>query len=74
MGAATVIRVNDPDEAKLKVKDKDSGEWNYVVSRTEGAKKTGKSRINFGKHVRVVEDEWVIQSLILGRLLDDDLE
>lgn len=74
MGATTVTRVNDLDEAKAKIKDKHSGDWNYVVNRTEGAKKAGKAKINFSKDVRVVEDEWVIQSLILGRLLDDDLD
>lgn len=50
------------------------GKWDFVY--VEAKDKDRAERMWGGKgkksRVKVVDDEWVIQSLILGRLIDDD--
>lgn len=47
------------------------GEWDLVY--VEGREKERAEKMWKGRRaVRVVDDEWVVQSLILGRLIDDD--
>lgn len=79
LGAARVARAQGMDAARDLVAAAD-GAWDFVyveAADRECAEKTWGRRGaggggGGGGGVRVVDDEWVVQSLILGRLIDDD--
>jgi hypothetical protein len=84
---ATICRVHSIDEARAKMKAfKDMGEsfdWVYARAGNSSVKAGGNSRkrkrgggnttptVGILENVRTLTDEWVIQSLILGRLLQE---
>ena len=47
----------------------DSGKCRFVYVDAKEKKRAEKLLLRAGRNIRVVDDEWVIQSLILGKLI-----
>ncbi|BFZ60002.1 radiation sensitive protein rad9 [Saitoella coloradoensis] len=72
MGAAKVDKAPDPETVGAHLRRKAAKGWDYIIVGKEGEASKIKNMAGLGHEkggMRVVEVEWLVQSLILGRLI-----
>lgn len=79
LGAARVARAVNLEGAQQVLEAEETAaaeKWDFVYVEAKDKERAEKMWGGGGKgkkaKVKVVDDEWIVQSLILGRLIDDD--